>query len=254
MELEPTLLAEPTSDRAESLTSRLDPDTLANEQTWPTDEELRGVDDTGDKPDLPPAIAGTTPKRVKKVPKGTSAYQAAWIVDDSDEGEEEGWTDDEEKVDAMSEDDPSEDEIGLEKPEFMEEDETDGRKSVAFRDLDVDEEDKQYAVPTHFLLDSNPTLLCRLESWRASRTREDQTDMEFPDEVDTPKDIPARTRFQRFRGLRSFRTSPWDPFENLPVDYGRIFRFEDYEKSRRKVYKPADDGVSVWDFLVVDHR
>lgn len=85
----------------------------------------------------------------------------------------------------------------------------------------------------------------RLESWRASRTLDNQTDLEFPDEIDTPKDIAARTRFQRYRGLRSFRTSPWDPFENLPVDYGRIYRFENYEKSRRKVCKPAMEGVTV---------
>ena len=80
----------------------------------------------------------------------------------------------------------------------------------------------------------------RLESWRG-RKREERDDREFPDEVDTPRDIPARTRFQRYRGLRSFRTSPWDPYENLPRDYARIFQFEDFKRTERVVRRRAEE-------------
>lgn len=34
---------------------------------------------------VPGSDAQAVPKRVKRVPKGTSAYQAAWIFDDEDE-------------------------------------------------------------------------------------------------------------------------------------------------------------------------
>lgn len=85
----------------------------------------------------------------------------------------------------------------------------------------------------------------RLESWRG-RQREERDDREFPDEVDTPKDIAARVRFQRYRGMRSFRTSPWDPYESLPRDYARIFQFEDFKRTERAVRRRAEDeGVAI---------
>jgi len=48
--------------------------------------------------------------------------------------------------------------------------------------------------------------------------------MDFPDEVDTPF-TEARKRFIKYRGIRSIKTCDWDPYENLPVDYAKIFRF-----------------------------
>lgn len=82
--------------------------------------------------------------------------------------------------------------------------------------------------------------MCRLEHWR-NRRREEEDDLSFPDEIDTPKEIPASERFQRFRGMRSFRTSPWDPYENLPRDYARIFQFEDFKRTERGVRRRAEE-------------
>jgi pre-rRNA-processing protein TSR1 len=90
----------------------------------------------------------------------------------------------------------------------------------------------------------------RLETWR-NRKSEEETETTFPDEIDTPKEVPARTRFQRYRGMRSFRTSPWDPFENLPRDYGRIFQFEDFKRTERGVRRRADLEIGTVDVSAV---
>ena len=142
MDVEPTLLAEPSPDDADSLVSSNEPDDLANEQTWPTEEEMSGPrldrDDSAGNA-IPDAKDGTTPKRVKKVPKGTSEYQAAWIIDDGDDEEDH---DDDEEEDGQE---MVEEEEMVEFPIKDDEDmETDGRKSVAFQDLDAEEEDRQY--------------------------------------------------------------------------------------------------------------
>ena len=83
----------------------------------------------------------------------------------------------------------------------------------------------------------------RLQEWR-DRKREEEDDLQFPDEIDTPMDVPARVRFQRYRGLRSFRTSPWDPYENLPRDYARIFQFEDFKRTERAVKRRAEEDAA----------
>ena len=46
---------------------------MEGEQTWPTEEDFAEA-----------AIPPPKPAVAKRVPKGTSEYQAAWIVEDSD--------------------------------------------------------------------------------------------------------------------------------------------------------------------------
>ncbi|EKM80586.1 hypothetical protein AGABI1DRAFT_119186 [Agaricus bisporus var. burnettii JB137-S8] len=218
MDIEPTLIVEPDHDEADSLISSNDPDDMANEQTWPTEEEMNAVSGDGQE-HIPDASKGTTPKIVKRIPKGMSEYQAAWIVDETDDEDdgEEGEGGDHE----MEEQEEQEEMVDLVIGENKDT-ESAIQQDADFEDLDLEEEGRQ------------------LEKWR-NRKREEDDDLQFPDELDTPQDVPARTRFQRYRGLRSFRTSPWDPYENLPRDYARIFQFQDFKRTERSVRRKSEE-------------
>ena len=87
--------------KQESLDKEAIYDDMNAEQTWPTEQELADVQIKAVK---------------KKVPKGTSDYQAAWILDSDEEavtdesGEDEDESDDEKENDELNEDDESGDE------------------------------------------------------------------------------------------------------------------------------------------------
>uniref|UniRef100_A0A8C2TJ56 Pre-rRNA-processing protein TSR1 homolog n=1 Tax=Coturnix japonica TaxID=93934 RepID=A0A8C2TJ56_COTJA len=221
MEEDVKILMKADTSKQESLQSEVVPDPMEGEQTWPTEEELQEAE-----------ASQKENKRVVKVPKGTSKYQAAWIVDDGEEGSEEGDDDDDDDDfgDDMMEEAVSQGESSEEEEELAEEECETMTMSECMRDDQYDEkmeEDEQM-----------------LEKYKQERM-----DEMFPDEVDTPRDVPARVRFQKYRGLKSFRTSPWDPKENLPRDYARIYQFQDFSRTRkhlfRQIEKEETEGASV---------
>ena len=70
-----------------------------------------------------------------------------------------------------------------------------------------------------------------------------QEDMDFPDEVDTPEQA-ARARFQKYRGIKSLKNCDWDPFENLPQEYSRIWRFQNFQAAQKDaVAQAVDEGL-----------
>ena len=203
-----------------------EPDDLENEQTWPTEDEMRGAPAVADDNTVPDAPAGTTPRRIKRVPKGTSEYQAAWIIDADDDDEDYSGSERDDNDDAMDDEEMEDLPMDASAASVSSGDDNPTRQ-VAFADLPLDEERAQ------------------LQNWR-TRARAEADDAQFPDELDTPQDVPARTRFARFRGLRSLRTSPWDPYENLPRDYARIFQFEDFRRTERAVWRDGEVEDEGW--------
>jgi len=74
-----------------------------------------------------------------------------------------------------------------------------------------------------------------------NKLRKARMDEMFPDEIDTPQDTLAKDRFQKYRGLKSFRSSPWDSKENLPFDYGKVFQFENFARTKKSVLKANEE-------------
>ena len=50
-------------------------------------------------------------------------------------------------------------------------------------------------------------------------------EMDHPDEVDTPLDMFAKDKFFKYRGIKSLRNCDWDPYQMLPKEYSKIWRF-----------------------------
>lgn len=228
MDVEDNAVYKPDPETMDNLVAENQPDCMEGEQTWPTEEELQEADE------------GAKKKRMVKVPKGTSDYQASWILDEveteEDDENDDSEDDDDEDMEANDEDSMSDDEDEEQEQEDEEEVNTETDDEMT----NYDEKHVNFAEETEIY----------------AKMKEARADELFPDEVDTPIEVQARDRFQKYRGLKSFRTSPWDPKENLPQEYARIFQFENFQRTKKRVLEaskeaPEDKCVQVGSYVVL---
>ncbi|KAE8256182.1 hypothetical protein A4X13_0g2801 [Tilletia indica] len=236
------VLEERDSEFGDELISENEPDEMDQEQTWPTEAEiasapaLAGTAHLGDD-HIPPAAAGTTPlsisrgtdsKKLEGPARMGKKYQAAWIVE-SDEEEDDGSEDEDEDDD---EDTPEDAAVGAANGML-----TSAGATMDDDDFEDDDDEEDDA-------DFDAAALEAYKAERRQRYKDEAEDAAFPDEVDTPLEISARARFARYRGLENFHTSAWDPYEELPIDYAKIFQFDNFQRTRRRVEASAlEEGV-----------
>jgi len=207
------ILAKPNLEERESLEMFASPDALEGEQN------LIGFDDIEEEGDDEFDLNNNNEGEGKKSsvqfqpgtarPAGWSDYQSAWL-------------------DAL---DPNEDE------------DADDRGELAFalnkktNDADTlmggddDDDDGINAEEKRILL--------------AQRKKDAKSDLQFPDEVDYEEETSARDRYARYRALKSFRKSYWDPKENLPESYGAVYHFSSFKSTQRDVLEDVKEVEDV---------
>nr|XP_023883569.1 pre-rRNA-processing protein TSR1 homolog [Quercus suber]POE71455.1 pre-rrna-processing protein tsr1 like [Quercus suber] len=210
----------PDPEKQEPLLVENIPDPLDGEQTWPTEAEMAEADKNQKQKRL----------RKRTLPRGTSEYQAAWIVDDTDEED-------------LDSNDEADDGMVLDKQESDFPDQ-EGTNNLDLdddqRSLNLKDSDEETDVDS-MMMDGENLTREQIEDEIQKIKNAHAEDEEYPDEVDTPLDIPARKRFAKYRGLKSFRTSSWDPKESLPPEYARIFAFDNFARTQKHVLAKALD-------------
>ncbi|PNS16844.1 Ribosome bioproteinsis protein tsr1 [Sphaceloma murrayae] len=170
------------------------------------------------------------PKLPKRMPRGTSKYQAAWYLGDmSDSGSDlEDMEDDDGDVSMNGQPHPADGTEGLDQNMV---DPTEGAPS-------------EYPQSEMFLDPSPEDEADQLAAYRQNR-KDAEEDLEFPDEIELHPGVQARERLARYRGLKSLRTSAWDTEEDKPhepTEWPRLLDIANYKAAKNRFVNEAVAG------------
>jgi pre-rRNA-processing protein TSR1 len=169
--------------------------------------------------------------RPKRLPKGTSKYQAAWYLEDFSDSDSD-----------------------LE--DFDMEDVEEGQSAPAHpadgvEGMDVDGKAMTEGGPSEYpqsemFLDPSPEDEAeQLEAYRKSRKTDAEQDLEFPDEIELHPNMDARERLIKYRGLKSLKQSVWEKEEDRPYEpeeWQRLLEISDYKRTATKFMREAWAG------------
>jgi len=170
--------------------------------------------------------------RPKRLPRGTSEYQAAWYLEDlSDDGSDlEDF--DMDDVDEAGDSKPAHPADGIEGMDIGGEAMTEGAPS-------------EYPQSEMFMDPSPEDEAEQIEAYRKSRKNEHEDDLEFPDEIELHPNTSARERLIKYRGLKSLKTSTWETEEDRPYEpeeWQRLLEISDYKRTATKFMREAWAG------------
>lgn len=215
------------ADENRETLEELSPDNPEMEDDWTDVSDLVGISMEGKHYFENDPV--TNSNRKYKVPKGTSEYQARWLLDDVLEGasdvESEGDVDSEDK--AMSSDDNLE--MDSETPQGVEQEDIGGDvddSNGMYVDLSPEEEQRQLEEQREIVKD----------------------DIEFPDEYELEPSESAREKFRGFKGVKSLANCDWDYDEKTserPDCWKRLLRIPNFKATKNKVIKDASNDVQV---------
>lgn len=169
----------------------------------------------------------------KKLPKGTSKYQAAWYLEDvSDSG-----SDIDDVEDTLND-------LTMDDAEPVPADGTEALRGDTMTDAGPATV-SEYPRSEPFEDGDSEDQANDVAAYRAQKKDEAQEHLRFPDEIELNPNVLARERLARYRGLKSLRTSPWDTDEDRPHQpevWERLLEIHDYKGARASVLRETLAG------------